>query len=276
LGVKLLKEKDKDLLIALELFAIIILSAWAIIPLIYHESSNFESSASPEEEEVDVLADVENILPIVEISSDITSGKAPLEVNFKAITSDEDGKIVSYSWDFDDGKKSDKKDPTHVFEKIGTYDVILTVKDDKAGKSRDTIKIRVIENNPPKADATYYTTRLFFNQTAPMVVYFKGSGTDEDGDIVSYHWEFGPNHLSIVPYYPFRNWRDSDDVPFYWSSYESDEQDPIRILYQPGYYWAKLTVTDDDGATDTDTVNIYMYNFMSTVKETFKKMVYNN
>ena len=268
-----MKENSKNVIIALELVCLIILTIWIIFISINHTSPVSTTTDSLDTEELDFLGDEENILPIVGISADVTSGKAPLNVAFKSTASDEDGEIITYAWDFDDGKQSDKQNPTHVFEALGTYDVILTVTDDKGGSARDTIKIRVIKNNPPIAYATYYTNRLYFNQTAPIIVYFNGKGTDDDGTIVSYHWDFGPQYLSIIPYYTFGSWRYRDNVPFYLSKYDSDEQDPIRILYQPGYYWAKLTVTDNDGATDTDTVNIYVYNIASTVKETVKKMV---
>lgn len=42
---------------------------------------------------------------------------------------------TSYSWDFGDGNTSVEKDPTHVYDAVGSYDVVLTAKND-AGVSK--------------------------------------------------------------------------------------------------------------------------------------------
>ena len=56
---------------------------------------------------------------------------------------DPDGNIVDYIWDFDDGKKSNYKIIPHRYEKIGTYDVKLTVIDNegKIGEARKSVHI---------------------------------------------------------------------------------------------------------------------------------------
>lgn len=41
---------------------------------------------------------------------------------------DEDGKIVSYLWDFGDGSTSAEVNPVHVYEREGSYKVALIVK----------------------------------------------------------------------------------------------------------------------------------------------------
>ena len=71
--------------------------------------------------------------------------------------------------------------------------------------------------------------------TEPLIVYFTGSGSDTDGNIVSYYWNFGDGETSSSQ-----------------SSYHTYESS--------GTYTVTLTVTDDDGATDSDTIAI-------TVKE---------
>lgn len=271
-----MKEKTKKIVIVIEIVVFLALASLVLLPFVYHTSSNTYTSNSSTGEEVDFLIDEKSSSsPVVKISADINSGKSPLKISFKAGVSD-DGRIVSYKWDFDNGETSEEQNPVHVFEMEGTYDVVLTVVDDMGEKGKDTIIIRVVENKKPQAYATYYSNRLFWYQTAPIVVYFRGRGIDEDGEIVGYHWEFGPMYRSIIPYRPFRYWRYQGHVPFYWSSYDSDEQNPVRILAKPGYYWAKLTVTDNDGATDTDTVNIYLMDFVTTVKETIKEMFQKN
>jgi len=54
-----------------------------------------------------------------------------LTVSFDAAGStDSDGSIVQYSWDFGDSSTGTGIQPTHVYQTAGTYNVVLTVKDD--------------------------------------------------------------------------------------------------------------------------------------------------
>lgn len=213
-----------------------------------------------------------NSPPSAEIYADVTKGESPLSVSFKGNGFDSDGRIVRYVWDFGDGKSSDEQNPTHIFESGGIYQVRLKVFDDEGTSGFDTISIHVEYNQAPEAHATYYTSRVFWDETAPAVVYFQGEGYDSDGDIVSYHWEFGPKYLTILPYVSFFSILRKGQTPFYLSNYESDEQNPIRIFFQPGYYWAKLTVTDDDGLSGFDSVDVFVYDVKTTIKNTFKAM----
>jgi PKD repeat protein len=66
---------------------------------------------------------------------------------------------------------------------------------------------------------------------APLTVSFTGSGTDSDGSIASYAWNFGDGTTSI-------------------------QQNPSHTYNSAGTYTATLTVTDNGGATGTATVTI--------------------
>ena len=50
-------------------------------------------------------------------------------VAFKDSSTDNGGTIVSWFWDFDDGKYSTKQNPEHRYVKYGTYTVTLTITD---------------------------------------------------------------------------------------------------------------------------------------------------
>jgi MYXO-CTERM domain-containing protein len=57
-------------------------------------------------------------------------GRAPLEVTFTDESSDPDGTIDEYRWDFGDGTTSSEASPTHTYLDPGDYTVSLTVVDD--------------------------------------------------------------------------------------------------------------------------------------------------
>ncbi len=72
-----------------------------------------------------------NLNPIARFQSQLQSGAGPFSVYFDASSStDPDGSIVQYLWDFGDGKGGGGKTVTHTYSAGGTYPVTLTVIDD--------------------------------------------------------------------------------------------------------------------------------------------------
>jgi len=111
----------------------------------------------------------------------------------------------------------------------GTSNFTVQVQDSLIDTDTQSLSITINpeSNNPPTAQANATPT----SGTTPLTVNFTGSGTDTDGTIASYFWNFGDSQTSI-------------------------QQNPTHIYNNAGAYTATLTVTDDDGATDTDTVSI--------------------
>jgi len=56
---------------------------------------------------------------------------------------DEDGVIISYLWDFGDGKTGTGSSPSHIYETPGEYHVILTVTDNKGNTCNKTMLVNV-------------------------------------------------------------------------------------------------------------------------------------
>lgn len=95
---------------------------------------------------------VENIAPVAVISVSDTGGIAPLTVSFNAFEStDTDGTVQSYLWNFGDGSPTDTSDnPDHTFSTVGSFQVSLIVTDDK-GKNSDQATV-TIEVSPSSID----------------------------------------------------------------------------------------------------------------------------
>ena len=72
-------------------------------------------------------------------TADFSYSNDNLEAQFTDESTDSDGSIVSWSWDFGDGSSSSSQNPTHLYDAPGTYSVSLTVTDD-AGDSGSASK----------------------------------------------------------------------------------------------------------------------------------------
>jgi PKD repeat protein len=132
---------------------------------------------------------------------------------------DPDGSIEAWQWSFGDGTTSDEPNPTHAYETGGRYTVTLTVTDDDGRTSAPgTTEVEV--NAPPRA--------RFEAECERFACSFRESSEDPDGEIVAWSWDF-------------------DDGS------GSDEREPSHSYATGGTYEVRLTVTDDDGATDTAT-----------------------
>jgi len=172
-----------------------------------------------------------NELPVAVFDATPMTGPAPLAVAFDADDSvDPDGAIITYTWEFGDGQSGAGKSGGHIYQNAGSYTVKLTVVDDDGGMddATKTINVTAPENAPPVASIAATPT----SGPAPLSVAFDGTASaDSDGTITTWAWDFGGGSTGTSP-------------------------TATRIYLTPGTYVVLLTVTDDDGATDTATVTI--------------------
>jgi PKD repeat protein len=108
-----------------------------------------------------------------------------LVCSFDGSGSTDDGTIVSYAWAFGDGGTATGMTANHTYALGGTYNVTLTVTDDAGatGTMTQAVTVTAPENQAPTASFTINCTNLTCS--------FDGSGSKDDGTIVSYAWTFG-------------------------------------------------------------------------------------
>ena len=141
-------------------------------------------------------------------------------------SSDPDGRIARYDWDFGDGTDAMDAGPMldKIYEAAGKYIVTLTVTDNSGETDTDTTVANVgIGNLPPQADAGDKVS----GEAGRRITFDGTRSSDPDGDITSYAWDFGDGNTGTGP-------------------------TPRHRYAKPGNYFVTLTVTDSDDVTDSD------------------------
>ncbi|MCD6573442.1 MAG: PKD domain-containing protein, partial [Thermoplasmata archaeon] len=92
---------------------------------------------------------IENRKPSADFEFYPENPKAGEKISFKDLSSDLDGKIVSWHWDFGDETASNGRNATHAYAKPGSYTVRLTVKDDDGGTATYEEVIEIKEKETP-------------------------------------------------------------------------------------------------------------------------------
>ena len=82
------------------------------------------------------------------------------EVKFYDTSTDEDGEIVKYNWDFGDNSISNLTSPSHIFKKGGPYDIKLTVYDNDNESDTKQVRITVLSKYEINNSNTSFPTGL--------------------------------------------------------------------------------------------------------------------
>jgi len=143
-----------------------------------------------------------------------------------------DGTITGYRWDFDNDGTYDTdwlttSTTTHAYSTAGTYTVKLQVEDDAEATDTNTTTATIdeqsAETSSPIATANGPYTGLTYQNLS-----FDGSSSyDTDGTITEYIWNFGDGTTG-------------------------SGINPIHIYNTSGVYNITLTVTDNDGLTNSN------------------------
>jgi len=140
-------------------------------------------------------------------------------------SSDPDGFITTYEWDWGDGATDSGVTASHTYASYGTYTITLTVIDDLGAMDTESKSVRL--NAPPVASFTASVDK--------KTVTVDASGSTDDGMIVSYAWDWGDGTTGT-----------GKIASHVYGAY--------------GTYTITLTVTDDGGLTDSTSRSIDIVN----------------
>lgn len=127
-----------------------------------------------------------NRMPKVVASANNLTGAAPLKVNFSSKgTIDYDGDKLTYLWEIKSkaGKRVLRtENPSVTFDKAGTYNVTLTVKDTKGEENSESLEVKVGNESPAVAfDIKKGNKTFYFPNKA--IDYEVKVADKEDGDL---------------------------------------------------------------------------------------------
>jgi PKD repeat protein len=164
-----------------------------------------------------------------------TYGMSALIVDFTDMSSDSDGSVMEWSWNFGDSNGSTAQSPVHTYPAEGNYTVILTVTDNEDVSDSTSQLVSVSAggsgNAAPVANFSYTCNGKLCT--------FNSASTDSDGTVDAWDWDF-------------------DDGG------DADLADPVHEYGSQGNYTVTLMVTDDDGDTGSVSASFRVKNRGST------------
>jgi PKD repeat protein len=188
---------------------------------------------------------INNVLPSAEILTDdqVIPEDRELELEGAGTDSASDRETLLFQWNFGDGTRSEwlsSPAAVHVYPVAGRYKITLTARDDEnATGASEPIYIDV-QNAAPVASAAASTKNADEDET---VSFTAKASRDTPSDIASlrYLWDFGDR------------------------TGEEEGMNVTHAYAKSGTYTVKLTVTDGDGASSTDSsVRIKVANLAPT------------
>ncbi|WP_410509446.1 NosD domain-containing protein [Methanosarcina hadiensis] len=166
------------------------------------------------------------IMPVANFNSNVTSGNAPLSVQF----TDASQHATEWKWDFENDGTVDStiQNPVKVYATSGTYTVNLTAVNAN-GTSSKLMTIAVYNPLEPVTPVADFTTNVT-SGNAPLAVQF----TDLSLNAVSWSWDFENDGIS-----------------------DSNIQNPAYVYEIPGIYAVSLSAGNQNGtASKTATITV--------------------
>lgn len=188
--------------------------------------------------------------PMASFSLSPVTGHAPLTVQLNASSStDSDGQIVSYQWDFGDNNTGTGPTTSHIFNAAGTYTINLTVTDN-SGLTGTASKQLIVEppNQPPLVGFVFNPQTGLY----PLTITFDATASfDPDGVIDQYEWDFGDEQ-------------------------EASGRIVSHTFLAKGLYTVSLTVYDDDGDSASLSTPINVLGLLPPLDVNYESLVNRN
>jgi len=170
---------------------------------------------------------------VISLSVSETSGYAP-HIATLSCTVEQGNPPYTFLYDFGDGTPtSNLQNEYHTYTNPGTYTATITVTDSEGQEKTESQIVTVSKpahvNQPPTASID--VTGNITQGSAPLTLEFIGRGSDPEGQILNYVWDFGDGNTgnSTIASHTFNN---------------------------SGDYIVRLTVTDPEELAGTSQVTI--------------------
>ena len=146
------------------------------------------------------IVEVINALPNANFTFSPDGGNTQELYQFTDASTDSDGTVDEWSWNFGDGNESDNANPTHSFSFPGEYTISLTVIDDQGGENTYT-KLLYVENSAPNPnigidEGLWIENNIWEVPTNRNIRIDAGKSTDHDNRILTFSWSYDSITLS--------------------------------------------------------------------------------
>ena len=162
-----------------------------------------------------------NTLPLAHAGSDITIPEGTSAALDGSGSSDFDAPIHAFLWTFEDASTAEGPTASRFYGQQGEHSVTLTITDTAGSEATDVVEVTVEDLGPTAAFAWMPEP-----QAEGALVSFTNESTSSPDGIVSWSWDFDGLGTST-------------------------DQNPSFTFADNGAHTVTLTVTDEDGSTDT-------------------------
>ncbi|TGE18110.1 PQQ-dependent sugar dehydrogenase, partial [Hymenobacter elongatus] len=192
-----------------------------------------------------------NVAPVAVASTDKLYGPSPLAVKFTGnASSDPEGQVLTYLWNFGDGTTSTAPNPAHTFTTATSapkkFTVTLTVTDPQ-GLTNQTTLVVSVNNTPPQVTITSPAVNTLYSVSAQTTFSLEATVTDQEhsGAQLSYQWQGALHHEDHM-----------HPEPMQTTTVGSLTTLPLGCGAESYYYEVVLTVTDAAGLSTTQQVRL--------------------